>query len=405
MLRLSPATAGMTPSSSGPARPRLASRIRVATAFLLPAALAVAAFTAPARATPVTSTNVEFGIYPHTSDGGQDPFQTNPPNTPYVYTFTVHSGDAFSDTIHFHVCLDSVTTGSLTTWSDQVAIKNITGDFSADVTPSGSPWSFDESSPVEAVDGSHDGSDPACQAGSLAISIPTGNLTTVGNNLYTTNITFQTQNNSNPSTPPKLVDTFDTVVQIQLQFNVLPAESSSRITCFMTDGEGNLLTDCNGDEVTQSGAQDGVFAIVTKKNGLAVSTNPGQLYYNLLWRNDTGSSQTVNVSMDLTGLVAHGAQAVHWLVFPTSGGAATFDDVIMGNPAGATGDISNISVPAGDTLYVTYHLEWDGIGEPADCGTCGDQANTQVSVEGSVSGSFTNSPDMCTSGALGYNKN
>jgi hypothetical protein len=339
MRTFSPATAGTTPSLTGPARPPLASRVRSAAAFLLPAALAVAAFIGPASATPAVSTNIEFGIYPHMSTSGQVPTQMNS-NTPIVYTFTVNSGDAFSDTIPLNVCLDSVTTGDLTSWSDQVAKDNIAGDFSGDVTLSGSPWTFTDASLVST--GGHNASDTGCQSGSLAISIPAGMLTTVGNNVYTTNIHFKTQNNSNPSTPPKLVDTFGTAKHIQLQFNVVEAADSSRITCFMTDSEGNLLTDCNGDEVTASGAEDGVFAIVTKKNG--------------------------------------------------------------GNPAGATGDISNITVPAGDTLYVTYHLEWDGVGKTANCGACGDQANAQVSVEGQVSGSFGGSPDICTSGALGYNK-
>jgi len=39
-----------------------------------------------------------------------------------------------------------------------------------------------------------------------------------------------------------------------------------------------------------------------------------------------------------------------------------------------------------------------------NCGARGDQANTAVTVQGSVSGTFDGSPDACTAGAMGYNK-
>jgi len=276
-----------------------------------------------------------------------------------------------------------------------------------DVTVAGSPWTFTDTSFLS--DGTHGSGDQGCQSGSININVPAGTLTTVGNNVYQTNVMFKLQNNSaNTGSPPHLDDGTVDTPHIQIQVNV-QAPTAPRITCFMTDSEGNLLTDCKGSAITASGSEAGTFAIVANKKNIAVSTNPGQFYYNLLWRNDTGSDQTVAVNMTPTGLSPNGAQAVHWATFPTAGfGGVTppdFDQVIAANPAGKSGNISPVLVPAGDTLYVTFHLEWSGTGSPApQCGACGDQANVLVSVHGEVSGTFANSPDDCDSGALGFNK-
>ena len=172
----------------------------------------------------------------------------------------------------------------------------------------------------------------------------------------------------------------------------------------MTDSEGNVLEKCDGTPANASSEQDGTFAIVANARNKAVATNPGQFYYNLLWRNDTGSDQTVKVNMALTGLVPQGAQAVHWLTFPTNGGSTPgFNQVIDGNPAGATGSFKNVLVPSGYTLYVTYHLEWKGLGASTPAtSSCGDATNVKVKIVGTVS--FGTSYDYCTAGALGYLK-
>ena len=109
----------------------------------------------------------------------------------------------------------------------------------------------------------------------------------------------------------------------------------------MTDSDGNVLSKCDGSPAESvRRARHGTFGIVANAHNKAVATNPGQFYYNLLWRNDTGSNQTIKLNMSLTGLVAQGAQAVHWLTFPTNGGSVPgFNQVIDGNPAGATGSI------------------------------------------------------------------
>jgi hypothetical protein len=58
----------------------------------------------------------------------------------YVYTYTVTSGDALSDTIPLSVCLDALSNPDSIPWSDQVEVSNIAGDFAGDVSSSGSPW-------------------------------------------------------------------------------------------------------------------------------------------------------------------------------------------------------------------------------------------------------------------------
>lgn len=363
-----------------------------------------------AMATPSSDAVVNFGVYPHQSTGGIAVTQQVPPNTPYVYTYTIMSGDPISDTLPVQVCLDQNTNPTPVAWLDQVAIDTTSSDTTLsgaanEVTFSGSPWSFTASSTLS--NGTHGVSDPGCLSGSITINVAGGQLTTVGTSVYQANIHFKTQNGSPTTGNPKLNDNFDTTKLLQIVVNVLAPDS--RITCFMTDSDGNLLRKCDGTVANNSGEEDGTFAIVANAKNKAVSTNPGQFYYNLLWVNDTGSDQTVNVGFTLNGLVPQGTQALHWLNFPTTGfggvNPADFDDVIEGNPAGATGPISNIVVPAGDTLYVTYHLEWNGLGMPApDCGACGDATNTQVTVTATVSGTFSGGSDTCEAGALGYNK-
>jgi hypothetical protein len=371
----------------------------VTRSFAVLAAFVVATWivSSPGRATPPsTAPAATFGLDPGTSTPlGVSATQPDPNAGIYVYTYTVTSGDALSDTIPLSICLDALSNPDSIPWRDQVEVSNIAGDFAGDVTSSGSPWPFDSTTSTVG----------SCQTGSLIIDIPAGVLTTVGNNVYTTNVLFETINGSPASGPTKLKDGFDTPKHIQIRINVRAADIS-RITCFMTDSDGNVLSKCDGSPANQSGEQDGTFGIVANAHNKSVATNPGQFYYNLLWRNDTGSDQTVKVNMSLTGLVAQGAQAVHWLTFPTNGGSVPgFDQVIDGNPAGATGSIKNVLVPAGDTLYVTYHLEWKGLGSSAPTtNSCGDSSNVKVKVTGTVTFGSPATTDTCTAGALGYLK-
>ena len=177
----------------------------------------------------------------------------------------------------------------------------------------------------------------------------------------------------------------------------------------MTDSGGLSLTDCEGAWVTESGSEDGRFAIVAIKKGIEVATNPGGFYYNLIWRNTTGSNQTVDVDFDRTGVIPNGAQAIHSAVFSSALSElnpADFNGTnINGIPDGTDDQALGLFVPAGYSLLVTYHLKWAGKGDPVPGGialTC-EEANQLIEVTGTVSGTGITT-ESCTSGALGYKK-
>ena len=72
---------------------------------------------------------------------------------------------------------------------------------------------------------------------------------------------------------------------------------------------------------------------------------------------------------------------------------ADFDAVIEANAAGKTGPIT-VTVPAGQTLYVTQHLEWSGLGNKAPT------SPATISIAGTVT--LPASPSSsCTAGATG----
>jgi hypothetical protein len=361
---------------------------------------------------PQPDPTVVFSIFAGTSSPtGVGPLVPNPNADPYKYQFTIPSGGNLNETIPIEVCLGSVSNPGLFTWTDTVAQKNISGDVPGTITMNPTTWTFTDASSIRDSDSYPDPSqDPACQSGTVTINTGTQTNNGIANIEYTSNITFQTQDgsSSNPANGKgKVNDSLDNPDHIQITLIVTPADPVGRISCYLTDSEGNLLQKCDGTPANESGETDGTFAIVSNKKGKAVATNPGQFYYNLFWENNTGSPQTVTVSFALSGLVPNGTQALHWLIFLTGGGVDLndFNAVIEGNPAGASGPISNIEVPADHTLYVTYHLEWAGLGYTVgNYGSCGNGNNTEVSVTGTVSGSFSGSPDTCTAGALGYNK-
>ena len=189
---------------------------------------------------------------------------------------------------------------------------------------------------------------------------------------------------------------------IHLHFHVAGASTG---TCFITDSSFNFLLDCANAEVTSG--TGGRFTIQVNKKNIEVATQPGQFYYNLLWTN-TGGDRTVTVVFTRSGVHPHGTQAIHASVFPSFPVLSFFNFDLVNNdiPSGADDVLDAVFVPAGDTLWVDYHLEWDGLGGPAptDIGLTCATANQTFTVSGTVSntagGAVLAGP--CIAGASGY---
>lgn len=359
---------------------------------------AAAPGTAIAKAAHPTAT---FGVFASTSiPGGVDPTH-NPGDTFYKYTYMIPSGAALSDSIPILVCLDAKTpgddgSGNPVVWGDEVALDNISGAFSADVSVTnvsdpGNPWGFLSSDPTIAANPPAS-NDPACQMGTVDINVPANTLTGTPGTGFTTNVIFKNQNRSPSTGATSLQDNIETPFKIMI-FVEIEAIDPPPISCFMTDSDGNFLLKADGTPANMSGETDGTFTIVTNAKGKAVATNPGQFYYNLLWQNSTDSPATVTITLADTNVVPNGTQALHWQTFPTAGfagvTAADFDAVNEGNPAGMFGPISNINVPAGYTLYVTQHLEWAQLGKT-------NFTTDPIKVTGTV----TPPGDTCMAGAV-----
>jgi hypothetical protein len=179
----------------------------------------------------------------------------------------------------------------------------------------------------------------------------------------------------------------DNLPTIHISVKIAPAENDT--SCFTTDGDA------------------GRFAIIANDNkNTQKSTAPGQFYYNILWTNNTGASQIVNVNFARIGVTAQGKQAIHAYVFPApfSGvSQADFQTVNNSMPGGSDDSIQNITVPAGWTLWANYHLEWADLGSqvPSDIATICDNANQILSITGTISGGVDR---VCMAGAKGYKK-
>jgi hypothetical protein len=131
--------------------------------------------------------------------------------------------------------------------------------------------------------------------------------------------------------------------------------------CYVTDSTGLLLFDCAGDQVFSGGE----FLVVSNKTKIT-ATNPGQFYFNFVWTNGTGGDVTFT-SLGLTGtnVVPAGTNSVHVLIYDATGFTASFDDVNKkGIPCGTVGAAckSPITVPAGETLWLTWHVAYQWLG-------------------------------------------
>jgi hypothetical protein len=311
-----------------------------------------------------------------------------------VYQYTRHDGEQVNDTIPVQICM----TGSDPNWTSiDISFGSPSGGLPG-VTPP-ADQTFYQSATT-----------PDCR--NLSILIATGPL-----NLSDPNVTQQFNANfsladikpdpDNGSNMPKA--SFVDYRNIHIQVTVLPKESTSHVSCYMTDSEGNFLADCDGNPVTVSGTDDGRFVIVTNKKSIEVATNPGQFYYNLVWLNTTGSTQVVDAGFERTGVDPNGTNALHAMVFYGDLSSLTPAEFAQANadgiPEGADDAVNGVEVPDGSTLLVTYHLVWNGLGAtvPYDCATNCPDANQLISVTGTVSGTGI-SPEDCTAGARGYRK-
>jgi hypothetical protein len=209
------------------------------------------------------------------------------------------------------------------------------------------------------------------------------------------------------TTPPGAL-TENNPKDLQVKVHVDTCNETPVRTCFFTNSEGMFLSDCSGAYVSIN--EGGTFILNNKKNGLIVATNPGQFYYNFLWTNP-GDAVDVEVQLDeLLNLVPHGANAVHAYTFNT-GFTQDLDAFEMvnnnGTPCGPNGPCT-INVGVGETLWVTWHLEyeWIGYSKPGAGFTCPGleeikagahliDADSKEPIEGAGD---------CITTATGYNK-
>jgi len=202
--------------------------------------------------------------------------------------------------------------------------------------------------------------------------------------------------------------------KIQVEITVNECTGSAPF-CFFTDSEGDFLADCNDELVSTN--EGGTFMLVNKKTGVTVATNPGQFYYNYLWTNTGNADDFQILPGDLEGLEPKGANAVHAYTFGPSGftqNTEAFDMVNNdGEPCGPYGPCT-VHVGEGETLWVTWHLAYSGVGsEHPDAGdTCqeateeqdaGEEIAAEVRLENAKTGAEV--AGTCTATATGYNKN
>lgn len=276
-----------------------------------------------------------LNVTANTSDNGVTPTVPGQAPNQWFYAYCLPSGSSLSDTLPI---------------SFSVSDTNGTSGQSYTITLSavGSPALKSGTTVPANFAISDDGSTT-----SKTITISTGTLAD-GN--YNLNI----QVSSDP--PGQLNVPHDT---IHIQVTVGGTCITPVINCFFTSSDFTFLTDCSGGEVT--GSSGGTFLIVPNAKGKVVATNPGQFYYNAIWLN-TGSSRPVVINLSQTGLTTMGANSVHALTFNATGFTAdvsAFDMVNTdGTPCGPQGPCT-VTVNSGDVLWVTWHLQYGGIGSPS----------------------------------------
>jgi hypothetical protein len=196
----------------------------------------------------------------------------------------------------------------------------------------------------------------------------------------------------------------------EIHIRVLVKPATKNIACFITDSAGNFLTGCDGKLADDSESDAGRFAIVANKKSppIEVSTNPGQFYYNVLYHNPGSDPITVDVVFTRSGVSPKGAQAIHANLFapPFSGFSQDgFNEVNDAIPEDADDQVLAITIPAGFTLWVDYHLQWNGLGNqvPPLCATECPAANQHLSVASTITETGGHK-ETCEAGAWGYKK-
>jgi hypothetical protein len=365
--------------------------------LVLSLALAGTLFVQPAAAAPAPK-DVYIDVNPGTSTPGGIVPDYNHPANHATYLYTITDGQQVNDTIPVQICM----TGS--SYADWTSLD-------VGVSPDGGGGSL----PGVTLPGNETflatATPPDCRNVNISIASGALNLAdpSVSEN-FTLNFHMADANPVPANGNNKPQANFADVKNFHIMVTVLPAPPGSNVSCFLTDSSGLFLTDCGGSSVTESGSNDGRFTIVTNnKKGIVVATNPGQFYYNFVWKNTTGTEQTVTVKFARTGVTAQGTQAIHSAVFNeylSTVNPVIFDEANSnGIPDGKDDNVSSVVVPAGSSLLVTYHLIWDdlGLSVPAGLAPSCEAANQIMSITGTVSGEGIPS-ETCTSGALGYRK-
>jgi hypothetical protein len=279
-----------------------------------------------------------FYVTAKTSTGGNSPGQQGSGDSAiWEYAYDACTGSSFTDNL---VVEFSIENGNSTTGQCYII----------GFTQSGNPG----------VDATFPASFSLCDDNVVASKqiVITGSSLTQGTKQL--NIDFSEAGQGSP--PPQVTE--HKPKKIQVTVVVADCDSAPPPICFFTSSDFVFLYNCQGELVSdQSG---GTYILNNKKNnGIIVATNPGQFYYNYIWENP-GDAVDVKVCLDdLENLDPHGANAVHAKTFNTTGFTQDLDAFDMvnqdGTPCGPSGPCT-INVGQGETLWVTWHLEYSHVG-------------------------------------------
>ena len=279
---------------------------------------------------------------------------TNGNPSEYFYATTIPAGTSLADTIPIQ--FDAYNNPNTQSGESYTVTLNATGQIANAITFDASTFQITDTS-----------------TGVLKNAFI--NTTNLSPGDYAANIQVQ-------ATPPSGIDISHNT--LHLRVHVVPA-APAKPTCFLTDSSGLKLSDCSGIAVDSNGE-----FLVVSNNRKITSTNPGQFYYNLVWTNDTNSPVTfTSLGLQGTNVLSAGTNSVHVLIYNASGFTANFDDVnTTGVPCGQPGGTckSPITVPAGQTLWLTWHVSYQWVGSAlwADIPPAGAAGCGLTSVHGTI---------------------